>query len=79
MSVTWESGTSGDTEPEFTSVHTSDSDIIWFDSVKVKQLARRQPIDWKGLREKCRALPRLIHWWRVFGIGGGSGNTTHIS
>lgn len=35
-----------------------------------KRLSRSQSIDWKGLREKCLAFPRLIHWWRVFGIGG---------
>lgn len=42
-----------------------------------KRLSRSQPIDWKGIYsrtiERSRAIGatfRLIHWWRVFGIGG---------
>lgn len=41
------------------------------------KLKRWQPIDWKGIYsrtiERGRAIGatfRLIHWWRVFGIGG---------
>lgn len=49
--------------------------LIWdYESERrQKRLSRSQPIDWKELRQKCRAILatfRLIHWWRVFGIGG---------